>query len=294
LIGEEWIFSSESVAIKALGYEPIRDVAPGEAVIISPRGKISSQICAPGSLHPCIFEYVYLARPDSMLDQISVYKTQIRMGQKLAQQIKKANLDIDSIMPVPDSARPVALEISQQLGIKYREGLVKNRYVGRTFIMPDQKIRQKSIRRKLNTIDLEFRNRNILLVDDSIVRGNTMQQIVELCKKAGAKKIFVASAAPPIKNICVYGVDIPTKKELIANGLDTEAIKKVLNIDELFYQTIEDLVESAKFGNPKIKKFCTGCFGGNYVTPEVTPEFLKKVEKNEKNSKYIEAPLLNI
>lgn len=294
-MGDEWVLSSEDVAIKALGYTVVRDVLPGEAILIKPDGEMISKVCVPGKLSPCIFEYVYLARPDSMLDKISVYKTQLRMGIKLSEQIKAAKLDIDSVMPVPDSSRPVALEIAQTLGIKYREGLIKNRYVGRTFIMPGQAIRQKSIRQKLNPIELEFRNRNILLVDDSIVRGNTMKKIIQMCRDAGAKKIYVAVGAPPIKNICVYGVDIPSKKELIAHGLSTDEIKKVLNIDELFYQGMDNLIDTAKAGNPDIKQFCTGCFNGKYVTDEVTPEFLEEVEQSGRGADIAEEmPLLNI
>lgn len=293
LEGDEWIFASEDVSLKALEFEKVRDVHPGEAVLITPEGEMIAQLCVPGKLKPCIFEYVYLARPDSMLDGISVYKTQIRMGQALAKQIAKANLEIDTIMPVPDSARPVALEIAQTLGIKYREGLVKNRYVGRTFIMPGQEMRKKYVRRKLNTIDLEFRRRNILLVDDSIVRGNTMKQIVEMCRKSGAHKIYVASAAPPIKNLCVYGVDMPNKKDFVANGLTIEEIKKLLQVDELFYQKIEDLVEAANF-TKEIDEFCTGCFNGKYVTPEVTEEFLEEVEKNGRGSSSSKIPLINV
>lgn len=294
LEGDEWLFASEDVSLKVLGFETVRDVKPGEAVIITPEGKMVSHICVPGKLKPCIFEYVYLARPDSMLDGISVYKTQIRMGQALAKQIEAANLDIDTIMPVPDSARPVALEISQTLGIKYREGLVKNRYVGRTFIMPGQEMRKKFVRRKLNTIDLEFRRRNILLVDDSIVRGNTMKQIVAMCRKSGAKKIYVASAAPPLKNLCVYGVDMPCKKDFVANGLTIKEIKKLLQVDELFYQKIEDLVEAANF-TKEISEFCTGCFNGKYVTPEVTKKYLEQVEENGRGSiSSQKIPLINV
>lgn len=277
--GNEWIFASEDVAIKALGFNVVRDVKPGEAVLINMKGEMISKICVPGKLTPCIFEYVYLARPDSMLDGISVYKSQLRMGEYLAKRIIEKKLKIDSVIPVPDSARPVALEIAQQLGVKYREGLIKNRYVGRTFIMPGNKIRQKSIRQKLNPIELEFWKKNVLLVDDSIVRGNTMKRIVELCREAGANKVYVASAAPPIINPCVYGVDMPTRKELVAAGLSIDEIKKTLQIDELIYQDIEDLVASVKYKKAKVNKFCTGCFDGNYVTEEVTDEYLKEVEE---------------
>ncbi|MCF7847199.1 MAG: amidophosphoribosyltransferase [Candidatus Gracilibacteria bacterium] len=276
--GTEWIFASEDVAIKTLGYEVVRDVAPGEAILINKEGEMTSHQCVPGQLNPCIFEYIYLARPDSMINKISVYKTRLRMGASLAKQIKKANLDIDSVMPVPDSGRPLALQIAHDLGVKYREGLVKNRYIARTFIMPGQVKRKNSIRQKLNTIELEFRNRNVLLVDDSIVRGNTIKKIIELCRSAGAKKVYVASGAPPVRGLDVYGVDIPTRTELVAHGLTTEEIRKVVNADALFYQTVEELVEAARAGNPEIKKFHTGMFDGKYPTPEVTPEYLDKVE----------------
>jgi len=276
--GTEWLFASEDVALKTLGFEVVRDVKPGEGILITKKGKMIARECVPGKLMPCIFEYVYLARPDSMINKISVYKTRLRLGASLAKQIKEANLEIDSVMPVPDSGRPLALQISQDLGIKYREGLVKNRYIGRTFIMPGQRMREKSIRRKLNPIELEFKNRNILLVDDSIVRGNTSKQIIQLCRKAGAKKVYIASGAPPIINPDVYGIDIPTRSELVAHGLTIEEIRKVIGADALFYQTVKDLISAAQTGNPEIKKFHTGVFDGNYVTPEVTEDYLKKVE----------------
>jgi len=283
--GTEWAFASEDVAFKALGFKTVRDVAPGEAILIRKNGEMVSQQCVKGTLNPCIFEYVYLARPDSMMNEISVYKTRLRMGSCLAKQIQKANLQIDSVMPVPDSGRPLAMQVSQELGIKYREGLVKNHYIGRTFIMPNQRMRQASIRRKLNTIELEFRNRNILLVDDSIVRGNTSKQIIELCRQAGAKNVYLASGAPPIINPDVYGIDIPTRSELIANGLTIEEIRKTIGADALFYQTVEDLIASASAGNPKIKKFHTGVFDGGYVTPEVTEAYLQEVELKGRGAK---------
>ncbi len=283
--GHDWMLASEDVAIKALGFEVVRDVKPGEGILITPEGEMISQMCVEGKGAPCIFEYVYLARPDSMLDGISVYKSQLRMGGFLADRIAKEKLDIDAVIPVPDSARPVALEIAQRLGIKYREGLIKNRYVGRTFIMPGNEIRQKSIRQKLNPIDLEFRKKNVLLVDDSIVRGNTMKRIVQMCRETGANKVYVASAAPPIVNPCVYGVDMPTRKELVASGLKEEEVKKVLEVDGLFYQTVEDLVESVKFRKSDVNEFCTGCFDGRYVTDEVTEELLGKVENEGRGTK---------
>lgn len=278
--GTEWIFASEDVAIKTLGFEVVRDVAPGEVILIDYEGKMHSHQCVPGKLYPCIFEYVYLARPDTMINKISVYKTRLRLGSFLAKQIipHLKELEIDSIIPVPDSGRPLALQMSQDLGIKYREGLVKNRYIGRTFIMPGQAERKKSIRQKLNPIELEFKNRNVLLVDDSIVRGNTMKQIIEMCRKAGAKKVYVASGAPPVINPDVYGVDIPTRAELIANNISIDEVKDVIGADELFYQTVPDLIEAARVGNPAVDGFHTGVFDGFYPTPEVNEALLERVE----------------
>ena len=278
--GTEWIFASEDVAIKTLGFEVVRDVEPGEAILIDKDGVLHSEQCVPGKLYPCIFEYVYLARPDTMINKISVYKTRLRLGSSLAKQIKPLlkELDIDSIVPVPDSGRPLALQMSQDLGIKYREGLVKNRYIGRTFIMPGQDERKKSIRQKLNPIELEFRNRNVLLVDDSIVRGNTMKRIIEMCRKAGAKKVYVASGAPPVINPDVYGVDIPTRAELVAHNISNEEVRKVIGADALFYQTVPDLIEAARVGNPEVDGFHTGVFDGHYPTPEVNEALLNKVE----------------
>ena len=292
---EEWVFASEDVAFTTLGFERVGDVQPGEAILIDFDGNIERRQCVEGELNPCIFEYVYLARPDSMIDDISVYKTQLRMGQVLSKQIMEANLEIDSIIPVPDSSRPVALEMSKVTGIKYREGLVKNRYVGRTFIMPGQKERQKSIRRKLNAIPLEFKNRNILLVDDSIVRGNTMIQIVQMCRNAGAKKVYVASAAPPVKYPNVYGIDMPTKKELIASGLTIEEIRKTIGADKLFYQTLDDLIWAASEGNSEIKRFETSCFDGKYITGNITEEYLHNLELSKaKSAKETQIPLISI
>ena len=248
------------------GFQKLRDVKPGEAILIDLDGNMHEFQAVEGKLTPCIFEYVYLARPDSMLDGISVYKTQIRMGQTLAKQVQEANLDIDAIIPVPDSARPVALEVSNIMGIRYREALVKNRYVGRTFIMPGQEERQKSVRRKLNAIPLEMKGKNILLIDDSIVRGNTINKIVQMCREAGAKKVYIASASPPVKYPNVYGIDMPTKHELIASSQSVEEIREELGADALFYQKLEDLIWAAQEGNPEIEQFDCSCFDGNYIT----------------------------
>lgn len=274
----EYIFSSETVAIDTLGFDLVADVQPGEVYFIDMQRNVHRKQVAKKHWAPCIFEYVYLARPDSILDNISVYKSRMRMGELLAKQIKKANLKIDVVVPVPDSSRSSALPLAQALGVKYREGLVKNRYVGRTFIMPGQDIRRKSIHYKLNAIPLELRNRNVLLVDDSIVRGNTSKKIVEMVRRAGAKKVFFASCAPPLVDPCLYGVDMPSRHDFVAHELTTEQIAKFIGVDKLFYQTIDDLLESAKKGNPKIKEFCYACMGGPYPTGDITEEMIEKVE----------------
>ena len=293
--GEEWAVASEDVAFATIGFEKVRDVAPGEAVLIDFEGTLQTHQCVPGKLNPCIFEYVYLARPDSMLDEISVYKFQLRLGQALAKQVKAANLDIDSVIPVPDSSRHAALEMAKELGIKYREGLVKNRYVGRTFIMPGQSERKKSVKRKLNAIGLEFKNRNILLVDDSIVRGTTIKQIIAMCRKAGANKIYVASAAAPVQYPNVYGIDMPTRHELIAHGLSNDEICKLIGADGLFYQKLDDMIWAAKEGNPDIKNFDCSCFTGEYITGDIDDQYIQNLEQsNRVSQKTEEFTLINI
>jgi len=274
----EYIFASESVALNTLGYEHVSDVQPGEAIFIDMKRKVYSQQITKKHWAPCIFEHVYLARPDTIMDGVSVYKTRLRMGIKLAQKIKQAKIKIDVVIPVPDSARSSALSLAHELGVRYREGLVKNRYIGRTFIMPGQAIRRRSIHYKLNPIPLEIKGRNILLVDDSIVRGNTSKKIIDMVREAGAKKVYFASSAPPLISPCVYGVDMPTKKEFVANGLKADDIAKVIGADKLFYQDIKDLLDSAKAGNPKISNFCYACMSGRYPTSEVTQELLQKAE----------------
>lgn len=278
----EYAFASESVALDTLGFEFIDDVQPGEVVFIDMKRQMYRKQVTKKHWAPCIFEHVYIARPDSIIDRVSVYKTRMRMGIKLAKKIKKANLKIDVVVPVPDSSRSSALSLAQELGVKYREGLVKNRYIGRTFIMPGQAIRKKSINYKLNPIKLELRNRNVLLVDDSIVRGNTSKRIIEMVRSAGAKKVYFASAAPPLVSPCVYGVDMPSKKEFVAHELNVKEVCKVIGADELFYQDSKDLLESANEGNPKITDFCYACMSGKYPTPEVTKELLAKAE-NQRN-----------
>lgn len=280
--GYDYAIASEDVAFDMIGFEKMRDVTPGEAILIDPEGNMHSYQAAEGVLNPCIFEYVYLARPDSLLDEISVYHTQLRMGQRLADQIADSGLEIDCIIPVPDSARPVALEVARITGLKYREGLVKNRYVGRTFIMPGQPERRKSIRRKLNVITKEFAGRSVLLIDDSIVRGNTMAQIIQMCRDAGATKVFVASASPPVKYPNVYGIDMPSHSELIAHDQTIEEIREELGADALFYQKLDDLIWAAKQGNPKVEQFDCSCFDGHYVTGSVTPEYLDALAQSKR------------
>ncbi|MFA6023619.1 MAG: amidophosphoribosyltransferase [Candidatus Gracilibacteria bacterium] len=275
------VFASESVALDVLGYELVRDVKPGEAVFVDLKGQVHSKICAKNPVYnPCIFEYVYFARPDSLIDDISVYKTRLRMGEKLAKKIKAANIEIDVVIPVPSTSRHSAAPLAYELGVKYREGLVKNRYVGRTFIMPGQNKRQTSIRRKLNPIRLEIEGKNVLLVDDSIVRGNTSRKIVQMVREMGAKKVYFASCAAPLRHPCVYGIDMPSRKEFVANNLTVEETARSLGADGLFYQELEDLAEAVREGNPTIDRFCMACFDGKYPTPDVTEEVLRAAEES--------------
>lgn len=281
--GMEYAVASESVALQSLGYEKMRDLEPGEAVYITHDGKIYSQQCAKNpQLNPCIFEYVYFARPDSIMDDVSVYKTRMRMGEALAGKILRefADHDIDVVIPIPDTSRTSALELAFHLGVRYREGFMKNRYIGRTFIMPGQKMRKKSVRQKLNPIDLEFRGKNVLLVDDSIVRGTTSEQIVQMARDAGAKKVYMASAAPPVKYPNVYGIDMPAAHELIAHERDIDEICAEIGADWLVYQDIEDLLESVRFGNQSIKAFDTSCFTGEYITGDVDQQYLDRLEQS--------------
>jgi amidophosphoribosyltransferase len=277
----EHMVASESVALDALGFELVRDIEPGEAVFIEPDGTLHSSQCGPrNSYTPCIFEYVYFARPDSIIDKISVYKSRLRMGERLADKIKRINPehDIDVVIPIPDSSRTSALSVAQVLGVKYREGFIKNRYIGRTFIMPGQDQRKKSVKRKLNAIDLEFKDKVVLLVDDSIVRGTTSQQIIEMAREAGARKVYFASASPPVRFPNVFGIDMPAAKELIANGRTEEEVARAIGADWLIYQDLDDLIRAVQYDNGEITEFDTSCFSGEYVTADVTPEYLKKVE----------------
>ena len=277
---DEYIVASESAALDILGFQRVRDVQPGEAIVITARGELFSEICAEPQQHaPCIFEYVYFARPDSMIDNVSVHKARMRMGVKLGEKILRLrpDHDIDTIIPIPDTSRDAALEMSNVLGVKYREGFTKNRYVGRTFIMPGQGERVKSVRRKLNPIHLEFRNRVVLLVDDSIVRGTTSQQIVQMARDAGARKVYRASAAPPVRYPNIYGIDMPAVDELVANGRSIEDIEKFLGCDWLIYQDLEDLEASVREGNPELTTLDSSCFDGNYVTG-IEPGYFERIE----------------
>ncbi len=279
--GTEYLVASESVALDTLGYQLVRDVAPGEAIFIDEDGHFYSRQCAPNpTSNPCIFEYVYLARPDSVIDGISVYETRLRMGESLADKISRehANLNIDVVIPIPDSSRPSAMQLSKQLNLPYREGFIKNRYIGRTFIMPGQAIRRKSVRQKLNAIGMEFKGKNVLLVDDSIVRGTTSRQIVQMAREAGARRVFFASAAPPVRFPNVYGIDMPTSRELIANGRSDDEVAREIGADKLIYQDLDALIDDCRSVNPSVTSFETSCFSGVYVTGDVTPEYLAGVE----------------
>ena len=267
--GAEYIIASESVALDVLGFERVRDVAPGEGIVITDEGELFARQCAqPGEHAPCIFEYVYFARPDSMIEEISVHKARMRMGVALGEKILRLrpDHDIDTVIPIPDTSRDSALEIANVLGVKYREGFIKNRYVGRTFIMPGQGERAKSVKRKLNPIPLEFRNRVVLLVDDSIVRGTTSRQIVQMARDAGARKVYLASAAPPVRHPNIYGIDMPTPEELIAHGRSEAEIERMIGCDWLVYQDLADL--EAAVAGPKFpgRRFDSSCFSGEYVT----------------------------
>lgn len=271
----EYMLASENTVFKALEYEFVRDIQPGEVVYIDQNNQLHSRLVQRGHLNPCIFEWVYLAAPDSTIDGINVYKARVRMGEALAKQIKASGIHIDSVIPVPDTGRPAAAGLADKLKIRYREGFVKNRYIGRTFIMPGQAIRKRSLNFKLHPIELEFQGNSILLVDDSIVRGNTSRKIIEMARKAGARKVYFASSAAPIIGPDPYGIDLPTTTELIAADHTIPEICKAIGADGLFYNTVEDMRKAVQIGNPRIRRFSDGCFTGKYPTPEVTPKLLK-------------------
>jgi amidophosphoribosyltransferase len=280
--GMEYLAASESVALTAFGFEPVRDVAPGEAIFVDASGELHARQCAQDPvLAPCIFEYVYLARPDSVMDGVSVYEARLNMGRQLANKVRKTlpGVQIDVVVPVPDTSRPSAMEMAAALGVSYREGFIRNRYIGRTFIMPGQAIRKKSVRQKLNVMAMEFKDKNVLIVDDSIVRGTTSREIVQMAREAGAKKVYFASAAPAVRYANVYGIDMPTRDELIAPGRSDEEIAREICADAVIYQDLEGLEQAVRDVNPAITKFETSCFNGVYVTGDVTPEYLQSIEQ---------------
>ncbi|MDP1525144.1 MAG: amidophosphoribosyltransferase [Rhodocyclaceae bacterium] len=280
-LGTEYLVASESVAVDTLGFQFLRDVEPGEAVLIDMRGQLVSRQCAEKTLHaPCMFEYVYLARPDSLIDGVSVYAARVKMGEFLAEKIRHTlpHLQIDAVIPIPDSSRPSALELANRLGVPFREGFVKNRYIGRTFIMPGQASRRKSVRQKLNAITQEFKGKNVMLVDDSIVRGTTSREIIMMAREAGAKKVYFASASPPVRHANVYGIDMPTRDELIAAYRNDEEICREIGADALVYQDLPALKQAVRDLNPALTQFDTSCFDGKYITGDISADYLASVE----------------
>jgi len=279
--GISYMFASESVALDVQEYDLLCDVAPGEAILVDMQGKVSQRICAPAKAHtPCIFEYVYLARPDSVVDGIAVHRTRLRMGEMLAQRLLKVwpDHDIDVIIPVPDTSRTAALQMAYALGLTYREGFIKNRYIGRTFIMPGQAERRKSVRQKLNAIAQEFHGKNVLLVDDSIVRGTTSTQIIQLAREAGARKVYLASAAPAVRFPNVYGIDMPSSMELVAYKRTVQEIARVIGADWLLYQELNDLEQAVRGDGTLIDQFDSSCFNGHYVTGDISANYLQQVD----------------
>lgn len=279
--GDEFMVASESVALDVLQFQILRDVRPGETIVIENDGVLHSQDYAGDTWHtPCIFEFVYFARPDSIIDNLSVYKARLRMGEQLAGKIVREwpDHDIDVVIPIPDTSRTSAVQVAHHLGVKYREGFIKNRYIGRTFIMPGQEERRKSVRRKLNAIKLEFRGKNVLLVDDSIVRGTTSRQIIKLAREAGARSVYFASAAPPVRYPNVYGIDMPAVSELIASNRTVEEVQKLIGADRLIYQDLHGLVRSVRHNNSETREFDTSCFSGEYVTDDITADYLQVLE----------------
>ncbi len=279
--GREYLVASESVVIDSMGYTLVDDIQAGEAIFVDMDGKLHARQCAANPiLTPCLFEHVYFARPDSVLDGISVYAARLNMGEELALKVTRmlGAGEIDVVMPIPDSARPSAMQLAMKLNLSYREGFVKNRYVGRTFIMPGQAVRKKSIRQKLNTMPQEFKGKNVLLVDDSIVRGNTSGEIIQMARDAGANKVYFASASPPVRYPNVYGIDMPTRSELVASSRTEEQIRELIGADELIYQDVDALRRAVGSLNPRITQFEGSCFDGHYVTGDVTPAYLDSLE----------------
>ncbi|NOR70560.1 MAG: amidophosphoribosyltransferase [Methylomarinum sp.] len=277
--GSDFMVASEDVALSVLDFERTRDIEPGEAIFVEVTGKLHTKQCSETVDHcPCIFEYVYFARPDSIIDDISVYKARLRMGEKLADKVLKEwpDHDIDVVIPIPDTSRTSALQMANRLGVKFREGFMKNRYIGRTFIMPGQQMRKKSVKQKLNAIGLEFEGKNVLLVDDSVVRGTTSEQIIQMARDAGAKKVYFASAAPPVRYPNVYGIDMPAAEELIAHNRTEEEVGVAIGADKMIYQGLEDLIEAVQKGNTKITHFDTSCFNKEYVTGDIDEAYLER------------------
>jgi amidophosphoribosyltransferase len=270
---------SESVVLDTIGYEPLETGEPGQAMFIDRAGKVSRHQVAPANHHPCVFEFVYFSRPDSTIDGASVYRARSNMGKRLARTFAGLGLEIDVVVPVPESGRTAALSMAQELGIPYREALVKNRYVGRTFIMPDENERRRSIRSKLNTIDEEFRGKRVLLVDDSIVRGNTSRQIIRMARQAGAVKVYFASTSPPLVHPCVYGIDMSTRRKFVARDRTHDEVARELGADAVIYQKLDDLIDAVRDDQPKIRKMCHACFSGEYPTGDITPEMLLVIEE---------------
>ena len=285
--GKEYMVASESVALDALGFELVRDLQPGEAIVITLRAEVHVRQCFGEPRYaPCIFEYVYLARPDSIIDDVSVYKARLRMGEALAEKIVREwpDHDIDVVIPIPETSRTACLPLAYELGVKYREGFIKNRYVPRTFIMPGQTQRVRSVRRKLNAIGLEFEGKNVLLVDDSIVRGTTSRQIIQQARDAGAQRVYFASAAPPVRYQNVYGIDMPATGELVAFNRSEEDIARAIGADRLIYQSLEGLVDAVQRGNPRLREFDTSCFTGEYVTGGVSSSYLEQIAERRADS----------
>ena len=287
--GVEYMIASETVALDACSFEFVRDVAPGEAIFFTEDGQMHSRQCSENPVYsPCIFEFVYFARPDSTIDKMSVYASRVEMGTKLGEKIAKewSDVDIDVVIPIPETSCDIALQIAHQLKVPYRQGFVKNRYIGRTFIMPGQEQRKKSVRQKLNAIGTEFKGKNVLLVDDSVVRGTTSEQIIEMARTAGAKKVYFASASPEVRFPNVYGIDMPSANELIAHGRDVDDICSLIGADKLIFQSIDDLVLAVGSGNPDIKRFDTSVFNGHYITNDIDTAYLERLDaKRNNNSK---------
>ena len=285
--GTEYMVASESVALQALGFNLERDIEPGEAVYIENDGTLHTEQCAENpSLHPCIFEHVYFARPDSIIDSISVYKARLKMGEKLAKKVLRLrpDHDIDVVVPIPDTSRTSAMQMANELGVKFREGFIKNRYIGRTFIMPGQSQRKKSVKQKLNPIELEFKDKNVMLVDDSIVRGTTCSEIVQMARDAGAKNVYFASAAPEVRYPNVYGIDMPAASELIAYNRTLEEIEALIGADWLIYQDLDDLIDCAKAGNDQIESFDCSVFNGEYITGDIDEGYLDRLEQSRNDA----------